>query len=156
MDRRSPFMVTEENRTKERIRKNMRKIVKAAVKATIVIVIYAILIQFLAPVSSMIPGLQQMIQTFIIVYVALMIISDLASGTFFQHVFNAARAMFVMIYLVFFMNEGIFEYTSGSLSLTVDLRLFLVISMMLELLGLAKSVLQAINFVSERAEAVLI
>jgi hypothetical protein len=149
-------MATEENRTKGRIRKNVLKVVKAAVKATIVIVIYAILIQFLAPVSSIIPSLQQMIQTFTIVYVVLMIISDLASGTLFQHVFNAAKALFVMIYLVFFLNAGIFEYTFGSLSLTVDLRLFLVISMLLGLLGLAKSVLQAINYVSEKAEPVLV
>jgi hypothetical protein len=137
------------------MQKSVLKVVKAAVKATVVIVIYAILIQFLAPVSSIIPDLQQMIQTFTIVYVVLMIISDLASGTLFQHVFNAAKALFVMIYLVFFLNAGIFEYTLGSLSVTVDLRLFLVISMLLGLLGLAKSVLQAINFVSEKAEPVL-
>ena len=110
-------MVTEESSIRGRIRKNVLKVVKAAVKATIVIVIYTILIQFLTPVSSMIPGLQQMIQTFTIVYVVLMIISDLASGTLFQHVFNAAKALFVMIYLVFFLNAGIFEYTSGSVNL---------------------------------------
>lgn len=149
-------MVTEENRTKGRMRKNVLKVVKAAVKATIVIAIYAILIQFLAPVSSMIPDLQQMIQTFTIVYVVLMIISDLVSGTLFQHVFNAAKALLVMVYLVFFLNSGIFEYTIGSLSLTVDLRVFLVISMLLGLLGLANSVLQAINYVSEKAEPVLV
>jgi len=149
-------MVAEENHIKGRIRKNVLKVVKAAVKATIVIVIYTILIQFLAPVSSMIPGLQQMIQTFTIVYVVLMIISDLASGTLFQHVFNAAKALFVIVYLVFFLNAGIFEYTFGSLSLTVDLRLFLVVAMLLGLLGLAKSVLQAINYVGERAEPVLV
>ncbi|MGD0496718.1 MAG: hypothetical protein ABSB28_11900 [Candidatus Bathyarchaeia archaeon] len=149
-------MVTEENRAKGRIWKNVLKVVKAAVKATIVIVVYTVLIQFLAPVSSMVPGLQQMFQTFIIVYVVLMIISDLASGTLFQHVFNAAKALFVMIYLVFFLNSGIFEYAVGNVNLIVDLRLFLVISMLLGLLGLAKSVLQAINFVSERAEPVLV
>ncbi|MGA3192218.1 MAG: hypothetical protein ABSD73_06860 [Candidatus Bathyarchaeia archaeon] len=149
-------MVTEENRAKGRIWKNMLKVAKAAVKATIVIVVYTVLIQFLAPVSSIIPGLQQMFQTFIVVYVVLMIISDLASGTLFQHVFNAAKALFVMFYLVFFLNAGIFEYTVGNVNLIVDLRLFLVISMLLGLLGLAKSVLQAINFVSERAEPVLV
>jgi hypothetical protein len=149
-------MVAEESHTKGRIRKNVPKVVKAAVKATIVIVIYTILIQYLAPVSSMIPGLQQMIQTFTIVFVVLMIISDLASGTLFQHVFSAARALFGMVYLVFFLNEGIFEHTFGNVNLIVDLRLFLVISMLLGLLGLAKSVLQAINYVSEKAEPVLV
>ena len=149
-------MAIDENNNKGKTHRNVLKVVKAAVKATIVIVIYAILIQFLAPISSIIPTLQQMIQTFIIVYVVLMIISDLASGTLFQHVFNAAKALFVMIYTVFFLNAGIFEFTSAGLSLTVDLRLFLVIAMMLELLGLAKAVLQAINYVNERAESVLL
>jgi len=149
-------MATEENCTEKKMHNFVVKIVKAGVKAAVVIVIYAILIQFLAPISSIIPSLQQTIQTFVIVYVVLMIISDLASGTLFQHVFNAARALFAMIYLVFFLNAGIFEYTSGNLSLTVDLRLFLVIAMMLGLLELAKSVLQAINYVGERAEPVLI
>jgi hypothetical protein len=156
MDRRSPLMVTEGNRINGRIWRNVLKVVKAAIKATIVIVIYAVLIQFLAPVSSIIPGLQQVFQTFIIIYVVLMIISDLASGTLFQHVFNAAKALFIIFYLVFSLNSGIFEYTFANVNLIVDLRLFLVISMLLGLLGLARSVLQAINFVSERAEPLLV
>jgi hypothetical protein len=41
-------------------------------------------------------------------------------------------------------------------NLTVDFRLFFVVAMLLGLLGLAKSVLQAINYVSERAELVLV
>jgi hypothetical protein len=149
-------MVAEENCIKVRIRKNVPKIVKAAVKATVVCVAYFILVQFLEPISTIIPGLQQMIQTFVIVYVVLMIISDLASGTLFQHVFNAAKSLFVVVYLVFFLNEGIFPYTFENVNLIVDLRLFLVIAMLLGLLGLAKSVLQAINYVSERVEYVLV
>ena len=149
-------MVAEENRIKVGIRKNVPKIVKAAVKATVVCVVYFILVQFLEPILTIIPGLQQMIQTFVMVYVVLMIIGDLASGTFFQHVFNAAKSLFVMVYLVFFLNEGIFEYTFENVNLIVDLRLFLVVAMLLGLLGLAKSVLQAINYVSERAELVIV
>jgi len=149
-------MVAEENRIKVGIRKNVPKIVKAAVKATVVCAVYFILVQFLGPILTIIPGLQQMIQTFVMVYVVLMIISDLASGTFFQHVFNAAKALFVIVYLVFFLNEGIFEYTFENVNLIVDLRLFLVVAMLLGLLGLAKSVLQAINYVSERAELVIV
>lgn len=149
-------MVAEDNRIKRRIRKNVPKIVKAAVKATLVCVLYFILLQFLQPIFTMIPTLQQMIQTFVIIYVVLMIIGDLASGTLFQHVFNGAKALFAIVYLVFFLNAGIVEYTFGDVNLIVDLRLFLVIAMLLWLLGLAKSVLQAINYVSERAEPLLV
>jgi hypothetical protein len=149
-------MVAEENRISGRIRKNVPKIVKAAVKATVVCVVYFIVIQFLEPIFTMIPSLQPMIQTFVIVYVALMIIGDLASGTLFQHVFNAAKALFAIVYLIFFLNAGIVEYTFGAVNLIVDLRLFLIVAMLLWLLGLAKAVLQAINFVSEKAEPMLV
>jgi hypothetical protein len=149
-------MVAEENRISGRIRKNVPKIVKAAVKATMVCVVYFIVIQFLEPIFAMIPSLQPMIQTFVIVYVVLMIIGDLASGTLFQHVFNAAKALFAIIYLIFFLNAGIVEYTFGAVNLIVDLRLFLIVAMLLWLLGLAKAVLQAINYVSEKAEPMLV
>jgi hypothetical protein len=147
-------VVAEENRPERRIRKNVFKLLKAAVKATIVYVVYIILVQLLHPVSMLIPGLQQMIQTFVAVYIVLMIIGDVASGTLFQHVFNAAKALLVMVYLVFFLNTGILEYTFGSVNLIVDVRLFLIVAMLFGLLGLARSILQAINYVSEKAELV--
>jgi hypothetical protein len=140
--------------------KKMRKIVftiaKTVIKTSIVCILYVILSQVLAPLSPLVLGLQQMLQTFIIVYVALMIVSNLTSGTVFQHIFGAARCGFVMAYLIVSLNSGIFDYTFGSLSLMVDLRVFLVIVMMLEILGLAKSVILAIDFVSQKAELIRI
>jgi hypothetical protein len=61
-----------------------------------------------------------------------------------------------MAYLIVSLNSGIFDYTFGSVSLMVDLRVFLVIMMMLEILGLAKSVILAIDFVSQKAELIRI
>ncbi len=141
-------------------RKKMRKVVftiaKTVIKTAIVCIFYVILSQVLAPLSPLVPGLQQMLQTFIMVYVALMIVSNLTSGTVFQHIFGAARCGFVMAYLIVSLNSGIFDYTFGTVSLMVDLRVFLVIVMMLEILGLAKSVILAIDFVSQKAELIRI
>jgi hypothetical protein len=141
-------------------RKKMRKaiftIAKTAIKTAIVCIIYVILSQVLAPLSPLIPDLQGMLQTFIIVYVALMIVSNLTSGTVFQHIFGAARCGFVMAYLIVSLNSGIFDYTFESVSLMVDLRVFLVIVMMLEILGLAKSVILAIDFMGQKAELIRI
>jgi hypothetical protein len=146
-------MVTEgDEDSKRRIRRNVVKVSKAAVKALVVCIVYVILARFLAPVSMMITGFQEMIETLLIVYVVLMLIGDLTSGTIVQHFFNAAKSLFVMIYLVFTLNHGIFEYTFGNVNIMVDLRLFLIIAMLIGLLGLAKSVLQAIDYVGERAE----
>lgn len=140
----------------KKMRKTVFTIAKTVIKTAIVCILYVILSQVLAPLSPLVPGLQQMLQTFIIVYVALMIVSNLTSGTVFQHMFGAARCGFVMAYLIVSLNSGIFDYTFGSVSLMVDLRMFLVIVMMLEILGLAKSVILAIDFVSQKAELIRI
>jgi hypothetical protein len=146
-------MEAEEKSTRRRLfRKRMFTVAKAAIKTAIVCLIYVIVSQLLAPVSSFIPGLQQMLQNFIVVYVILMVISDLTSGTVFQYIFSASRSGFVIAYLIVSLNSGIFSYTFGNLSLMVDLRVILIVVMLLELLGLARSVIQEIDFVSQKAE----
>jgi len=149
-------MGIEDGSFRKKMRKAVFTIAKTAIKTAIVCILYVILSQVLAPLSPLVPGLQGMLQTFVIVYVALMIVSNLTSGTVFQHIFGAARCGFVMAYLIVSLNSGIFDYTFGSVSLMVDLRVFLVIMMMLEILGLAKSVILAIDFVSQKAELIRI
>ena len=149
-------MGIEDSSYRKKMRKTVFTVAKTVIKTAIVCILYVILSQVLAPLSPLVPDLQQMLQTFIIVYVALMIVSNLTSGTVFQHIFGAARCGFVMAYLIVSLNSGIFDYTFGSVSLMVDLRMFLVIVMMLEILGLAKSVILAIDFVSQKAELIRI
>jgi len=140
------------NNFKKKIRNFTFKALKATVKGILFYAIYFVLWMFLAPISDMVPGFQQMIETFVMVYILLMIVGELASGTIFQYFFNVAKALFVIGYLIFSLNGGIFGLTFQNVSLMVDLRLFLAIAMLLSLLGLAKSVLQAINYMSEKAE----
>ena len=140
------------NNFKKKIRNFTFKALKATVKGILFYAIYFVLWMFLAPISDMVPGFQQMIETFVMVYILLMIVGELASGTIFQYFFNVAKALFVIGYLIFSLNGGILGLTFQNLSLMVDLRLFLAIAMLLSLLGLAKSVLQAINYMSEKAE----
>jgi len=140
------------NNFKKKIRNFTFKALKASVKGILFYAIYFVLWMFLAPISDMVPGFQQMIETFVMVYILLMIVGELASGTIFQYFFNVAKALFVIGYLIFSLKGGIFGLTFQNVSLMVDLRLFLAIAMLLSLLGLAKSVLQAINYMSEKAE----
>lgn len=137
---------------KPRIRKNIFKVLKTTIKAVIIGVIYVLLLQVLAPASVMIPSLQEIVATFVIVYVVLMVVGDLTSGTIFQHFFNGAKSLFVIGYLIFSLNSGILDYTFGNVNLIIDVRLFLIVAMLLGLLGLAKSILQAINYVNEKVE----
>ena len=145
-------MVDANDGFKKRLRNFTFKALKATVKGILFYALYFVLWMFVAPISDMVPGLQQMIETFVMVYILLMIVGELVSGTIFQYFFNVTKALFVIGYLIFSLNGGIFGLTFQNVSLMVDLRLFLAIAMLLSLLGLAKSVLQAINYMNEKAE----
>jgi uncharacterized ion transporter superfamily protein YfcC len=145
-------MADADNDVKKKVRNFTFKALKATVKGILFYGIYFVMWMFLAPISEMIPGFQQMIETFFMVYIVLMIVGELTSGTIFQYFFNVAKALFVIGYLIVSLNGGILGVTFQNVSLIVDLRLFLAIAMLLSLLGLTKSVLQAINYMSEKAE----
>lgn len=140
------------NTNNSNLRKTIFKALKATVKGIVFYVVYLMLWQFLAPVSGFVPGLHEMIETFVSVYIALIIVADLTADTIFQHFFNAAKALFVIFYLMLSLKTGIFTLTLETMSVTVDIRLFLVIAMLLSLLSLARSIMQAINYVDEKAE----
>jgi hypothetical protein len=149
-------MASEKEGTKTGIRSIAFKALKATVKGLLFYAVYFILWTFIGSFAEIVPRLQSMVETFVAVYIVLMIIGELTGGTIYQHFFNAAKALFAMFYLLLTLNGGIINLSFQNLALLIDLRLLLVIAMILSLLGLAKSVLQAVNFVSEKAEPKLL
>ncbi|MDI6848015.1 MAG: hypothetical protein QMD23_07840 [Candidatus Bathyarchaeia archaeon] len=137
---------------KKRLQKITFKALKATLKGVFFYAIYFVLSMFLAPISEIVPGFQRMVETFVMVYIFLIIVGELTSGTIFQHFLNAAKALFVILYLILSLKGGIMGITFQNINLIVDLRLFLIIAMLLSLLGFAKSILQAINFLNEKTE----
>jgi hypothetical protein len=129
------------------------RVVKAAVKAILVYLLYFLLAPMLAPLFGLIPGIIESIEAFVAVYIVLMILSDLTERTVFQYFFSTARTLFFMAYLLLSMGDGVISTSYENFSLTVNLTLFYTIAVTLSLLGFASSILQAINFMSERAEA---
>jgi hypothetical protein len=130
----------------------MLRALKITLKVITVSVIYVFLMRFLAPASILIPGLEEIITTFTLVYVVLMIVSDVTAGTILQSFFNGVKALFVIGYLIVSLNSGILNITLGSVNWIIDIRVFLIVIMLLGLLGLARSIMQAISFASERIE----
>ena len=145
-------MADNQSNSKTRIKNITFKALKATIKGVLAYAIYFILWTFIAPVAQFLPGLQQMIETFVAVYITLMIIGEFTAGTVYQYFFSAAKTLFVIGYLILSLNGGMIGATFESISLLIDLRLFLVVSMILSLLGLAKSVIQAVNFMNDKAE----
>lgn len=134
---------------------NLRKIgfraLKAAAKGILVYILYFVLSLFLAPFMEMVPTLQQSIEAFVTLYLILMVIGDFMADTIYHYFFGAGKSLFVIFYLILSLKSGVVSTSFGSMNLLVDLRLFLVIAMLLSLLGLARSVFQAINFMNEKA-----
>ena len=148
-------MVGEINTNPKRKPSILRRALKATVEGTILYAVYFVLSQFLAPLSEYVSGFQQISETFVTVYIILIIVAELTSGSILQHFFNAAKALFIIAYLMVSLGTGIFSLTFQGLNFVVDIRLFLIIALLLSLVGLAKSVLQTIDYVNERAELAL-
>jgi hypothetical protein len=143
---------------RQKKRKNLVKdvsfrIVKATVKAILIYLVYFLLAPMLAPLFGLIPGFMESIEVFVAVYIALMILSDLTAKTVFQYFFQTARDLFFMGYLLLSMGNGVFNTSYENFSLTVNLTLFYTVAVLLSVLGLARTILQAINFMHERTEA---
>lgn len=144
--------MTERAGFKKRVRNFTFKALKATVKGLLFYAVYFILWTFLAPLSQIIPSLQQTVEIFVAAYIVLIIIGELVSGTIFQYFFNAARALLVICYLILSLKGGIFRITYKNVNLAVDLRVFLVVVTLLSLLGFAKSMLQAIDYLNNNVE----
>lgn len=147
-------MTKEKRDFKKRVQAVTYKALKATIKGFIFYGIYFVLSLFLAPISETVPGLQLAIEIFVMMYIFLAIIGELTSGTIFHHFINTAKALFVILYLILYLKNGIVSTTFQNVSLIVDLRLFLIVATLVSLLALAKSMLQAINFLNQKAENV--
>ena len=146
-------MAEQQKKSKNLIKDVSFRVAKATVKAILVYLLYFLIAPMLAPLFGLIPGFMGSIEAFIAVYIVLMILSDLTAKTVFQYFFNTAQALFFMAYLLFSMGDGVLSMSYENFSLTVNLTLFYTIAVTLSLLGFARTILQAINFMHEKAEA---
>ena len=133
-------------------RKILFRASKATIKGSIFYGAYFVLSQYMAPIFTVVPSFQQTIESFVIAYTVLLIAGELTGGTVYQHFLNVAKALFVVGYLMLSMKSGVIELTLSSIRIAVDFRLILTSAVLLGLLGVAKAVLQAVDYMSEKAE----
>lgn len=142
--------------TKKDAQGGFRKILfrasKATIKGSIFYGVYFVLSQYMAPIFTVVPSFQQTIESFVIAYTVLLIAGELTGGTVYQHFLNVAKALFVVGYLMLSMKSGVIELTLSSIRIAVDFRLILTAAVLLSLLGVAKAVLQAVDYMSLKAE----
>lgn len=143
-------------------RKLLPRIAKAAIKGIIYFALFYVFPTFLiSQLSKFAPQLStqygQTVTVFAAILIFFVVASELTSGTIYQHALNIGRALILIIFFVFALNGGIVKFdidVAGSqrVNLVADLKVFLLMLIAIDLLGLAKSVLQAVNFLSEKAD----
>jgi len=131
-----------------------KKMIPRILKAFLVAIILYFLL-FCIPmlvVSSFIPSEYE---SFIDVFAAMMIffafITTLASGTIFRYVFGTARALAFIIFFIQILSSGVVTGSFGTISILVDLRVFIAMLITIELLDFGKNMFEAINFLAETA-----
>ena len=154
-----------EGNLKSVLKKIMSNVTKAALKGFIMF-----LLTYLLPtlvVEAMVPssspfGIPSEYTTLLYVFSAIVVfftvVTELFSGTILRHAFCVGRAIVLIVYFVYALNGGIFVSTfqipgqQQVLRIFANLRAFLALLIFINLLGFAKGMLQAINFLSGRAD----
>jgi len=142
---------------KSLFRKMLPRVVKAIVKGLLYFVFLYVLPKFLiSSLSDFAPSIFAsyglFLDVFIVIILFFVVASELTSGTIFQHAFNIGKALILMIFIVYALGGGIMSIDFENVHVVADLRIYLVMLLVIDFCGLAKSVLQAINFLSEKAE----
>jgi hypothetical protein len=146
-------MVEAKKSGQSKVRDVAFRVVKATVKAMLVSLLYLLLAPLLLSIVGSVPGFAGSLDAFVVVFVALMILGDLTARTIFQCFFGVARALFVALYLISSMGNGVINVAFENLSLSVDVTMLYAVAALLSLLALVRAILQTINFVNERAES---
>jgi len=132
-------------------KKMIPKILKASLS---VVILYFLLFYFptLVMSSFITSEYKPFIDTFAAIAIFFVFITQLASGTIFQYMFGAARALFFMIFFMQVSNSGAITGNFEAISILVDLRVFFAMLIAIELLEFGKNLFEAVNFLSEKVE----
>jgi hypothetical protein len=146
-----------ENSKKSFIKKMIPNVFKATVWGIITYVTIGYLPTLLFPIGFPPFGYKQLFDLFVGIAVFFAVITNLFSGTIFGYAFSIARALIMIIYFIVAFNGGIISLTMPmpefTVSLVVDVKAFLMILVLVNLLGIGKNLLQVTGFLAKKVEA---
>jgi hypothetical protein len=137
---------------KSLFRKLLPRVLKAVAKTVIVLVVFLVISQFFAPLEQIFPQAKTLIETYVMVYVAFVIAGELTKGTIYQFGLSMGKAFFFIGYTIYALNSGIITQTIQSITFSVNLEIFLIMVIFIGTLDFAKSLLQIINCMADKAE----
>ncbi len=136
----------------------LKRMLPRVLKATVKGLLWLFLLYFLPTLlisdfaEEVLPGYTQLFSTFAIVIVFLVVVSELLAGTIFQHAFNIGKALVFIGFFIYALNGGFIAFDFEMIHVEVDLRIYLAMLLTINFLGLAKSLLEAVNFLAKETE----
>jgi hypothetical protein len=137
---------------KSAFRKLLSRVLRAVVKAMIVVIAFLVFSQFLGPLKQVYPGVIGLIETYVVVYVAFTVAGELTKGMIYHYGVNIGKAFFFIGYSIYALNKGTITETIQSVTLSVNLQIFLIMMIFIGTLDFSKSLLQMINYVADKTE----
>jgi len=154
------FQLIENGSIKSLFRKMLPRIVMAVIKGLLwFVLLYVVPMLIISSLSKFAPEIfssyGHLLQVFVAIVLFFVVASELTSGTILQHAFNIGKALILMIFIVIGLQGGIVALDFQGFHVVADLQIYIAMLLTIDLLGLAKNVLQAINFLSEKDESQL-
>lgn len=118
----------------------------------IVLIVFLVISPFLAPLQRFVPEAGALIETYVLVYVVFIVAGELTKGTIYQYGLSMGRAFFFIGYSIYALNNGIITQTIQSVTFSVNLQIFLIMIIFIGTLDFAKSLIQIINHMADKAE----
>lgn len=149
--------MVEEAKRKGLMNKLIPRVLKAALWGTFTYVFVYYLPRLIYPMDLFPLEYNQFFYLFVGIAVFFAVVVKFFSGTIFEHAFSIARALILIIYFIAVFNGGIISLTmpmeATTVNLLVDLKAFLAILILMNLLEIGKSMFQLTNFLAKRAES---
>ena len=134
----------------------MPKAFKAALFAVITYLPMYFLSTLISPIKPFFPWYEPLTNIFAAVFIFFLVAGVFSSGTIFQYVFGVARTLVLMLFFICVLNGGIITLTmpfgGASVNIMLDVTVVLAMLVLICLLGIAKNVVQAVDFVSGKTE----
>jgi len=148
--------MVEKGDTKLFVRKILPRVFKAALLAVITYLPLYFLSTFVSPIKPFFPWYESLTNIFAAVFIFFLVVGVFSSGTVFQYVFGVARTLALMVFFIYVLNGGIITLTvpveGASINIVLDVTVVLAMLVLICLLGIGKNVVQAIDFMSSKAE----
>jgi len=144
--------MVEKGNTKLFVRKFLPRIFKAALFVVITYLPVYFLSTLMSPIQPFFPWYEPLTNIFVAVFIFFLVVGVFSSGTVFQYVFGIVRTLVLMVFFICVLNGGIITLTVEGTSIMLDVTVVLAMLVLVCLLGIAKNVVQAIDFVSGKAE----